>query len=150
MFPALLALSLSGTVTKIVDGDTIHAVVSHQKAVIRLNCIDSPEKKAPGGLAAMLSLGQVLTIGQEVKLESSGSDRYGRMTALVYSSNRLVNLEQVQSGHAVIYPHYFTACKQRQQEFTSAQEDAQKKQLGFWSLPISEQIMPWNWRKLKK
>lgn len=143
------AESLTGKVLKVTDGDTV--TVSHQdkKIVTRLACVDAPEKNAPMGKEASDRLKELLPIGTSVKLNIVDSDRYGRSVAEIYKRRTFINLTMVREGKALVYRKYLNNCA-KPESLLKAEKQAQKQKLGFWGLPIDQQIFPWDWRRTAK
>lgn len=137
-------------VTSVTDGDTFRATINESEIVVRLGCIDSVERKQPGGDNSKQALSKLLPPGQVVELHAVSTDFYGRSVALVKTQSQFVNLLQVQTGHALIYEQYFKQCKTMKSQFQNAQSDAKRSHLGFWGLPTEQQVVPWEWRKLRK
>ena len=76
------------TVTKIIDGDTIETSV--RKKRIRIEGIDTPEKRQPGYSEAKKALKQLLK-DEKVTVTPVATDVYGRTVAKVKKGNRLVS-----------------------------------------------------------
>ena len=74
---------LSGRVVGVTDGDTIKVLdscsIEHK---VRLSGIDAPERGQPFGTASTKNLNRMVA-GKQVKVESSKSDRYGRILGKV-------------------------------------------------------------------
>jgi endonuclease YncB( thermonuclease family) len=88
---------LTGTVTKVVDADTIDVQLTSGPIRIRLYGIDAPERSQPWGSEATAFLsGKILH--QTVELESFQQDRYERMIAIVHKGDVNVNTELVRLG----------------------------------------------------
>ncbi|MCA1846014.1 MAG: thermonuclease family protein, partial [Actinobacteria bacterium] len=87
-------LTLHGTVSRNVDGDTIHVRVGGREDTVRFLGIDTPETKRPGtpvlcfGPAASERTARILPPGTAVRLVTDPTqatrDRYGRLLAYVY------------------------------------------------------------------
>lgn len=101
---------VSATVSGVVDGDTIDAVVDGQSQRIRLLNIDTPETVDPDsdveclGPEASAYLAQLLPPGTPIKLgyDEDRTDGYGRVLAGVFLlDGRLVNAEMARAGLAV-------------------------------------------------
>ena len=71
------ALTFSGKVVKISDGDTIQVLRNGRAEIIRLAGIDCPEKEQPFGQAAK-RFTLDLAIQKSVTVEVETTDRYGR------------------------------------------------------------------------
>jgi micrococcal nuclease len=148
--PALAsAQTLMGTVSRSVDGDTIHVRARGFDTTVRLIGIDTPETHRPGspvqcfGAAASERTARILPPGTAVRLETDSSqdtrDRYGRLLAYVYKTGRAgaagsVNYALVAAGYAKVYvyggnPFRYTATFQR------AQSRARSGVLGLWGPP---------------
>ncbi|MDR3347038.1 MAG: thermonuclease family protein [Helicobacteraceae bacterium] len=118
--------SITGVVSKVVDGDTIHLKTADEVIKVRLNCIDAPEKKQRFGQEATEALKEWV-LGQVVKVEALGTDRYKRKIGVVYRDDQEINLIMVKSGLAWNYKEY---CDD--ERYAKAQEIARKARLGLW------------------
>ena len=96
---------LVGTVTKIVDGDTIDVQLSSGPIRVRLHGVDTPERGQPWGKESTAAL-TALVMGKEVDIEPFSQDRYERMIGIVFLGDLNVNLELVKRGHAWAYRQY--------------------------------------------
>jgi endonuclease YncB( thermonuclease family) len=99
------ALEAHGKIgNRIIDGDTFE----YNGEIIRLICVDAPEKGEEGYGEASDFLGSLI-IGGELKLEKdvSNKDKYGRLLRYVYVGNGdeeiFVNKEMVASGNAEVF-----------------------------------------------
>lgn len=132
-------------VTGVTDGDTIRVVRQGEQVKIRLHGIDAPEKKQPFGNAATRKLGQLLH-GQNVSIEPTDIDRYGRTVALVWAGQTNVNQEMVRSGYAWVFSRY---CKQSYcPDWYRDQQEAKAARRGLWHDPAP--VAPWQWRRDKR
>jgi endonuclease YncB( thermonuclease family) len=129
------AEELKGTVTKVIDGDTIWIDGSTK---IRFNWIDAPELKQPYGKESKEFLSQ-LVMNREVKAVCEKKDRYGRPVCIVLIDNVMVNKEMVKTGNAWCYKNYSTT-EIAEMEFT-----AREKKIGLWGDPSP--CPPWDFRK---
>jgi len=77
------------------DGDTLTIRnVSGQNIVIRLACIDAPERNQPGGKESAQRLSTLLPKGVTVSFGSLGDkDQYGRTPGAVLKGIQFINLE---------------------------------------------------------
>jgi len=142
------ASALSGTVTWVYDGDTLH-VEPHGK--VRLICIDSPEHKTsperdrkflrlgadPRGLRFAARQALAFNIreakGEKVLLllEGERRDRYGRLLAyLELPDGRLLNHLLLEQGLAVVYRRFEFSMKE---DFLAVEAAARKSGRGLWS-----------------
>jgi endonuclease YncB( thermonuclease family) len=89
MFSLRFALSvgaqtlLTGTVTNVVDGDTIKVLTqAGQNSEIRLEGIDAPESRQALGAESTKNLANLVS-GKTVNLTCTGIDQYSRLTCTV-------------------------------------------------------------------
>jgi len=146
---------ISGKVVAVTDGDTIKVLDSNSvQYKVRLTGIDAPEKAQPFGNASRNHLASMVA-GKNVRIESSKTDRYGRVLGKVWVQPRDcsscgktldANHAQILSGMAWWYRYY---AKEQPPEdrgrYESAEDEAKKRRLGLWS--ESNAIPPWAWRK---
>ncbi len=93
--------SLTGKVTRVVDGDTLYVLdTNYKQHKIRLARIDAPERKQAYGLAFRKHLVSIVA-GQQVIAEYQKRDRYGLIVGKVLLDRIDVCLEQVETGFAV-------------------------------------------------
>ncbi len=140
--------TVTGTVTKVSDGDTIHVTTPEQtKLKVRLYGIDAPETaktnrngfiSKPGQPYAKESWKALVSkvMWKNVRLDIIDIDRYRRMVCMVWIDDRNINLEMVREGYAEAYIEYLK--EPYRPEFISAQEEAQSAKRGIWSLPDYE------------
>ncbi len=97
----------TATVTRIVDGDTIHVNLNGQDYTIRYVGMNTPESSEPCFQAAT-EANRLLVEGKTVRLvkDTSEADQYGRLLRYVYVGDLFVNAALVQQGYAeaVLYP----------------------------------------------
>lgn len=128
-----------GTVVRVVDGDTIVAMIKGEETTVRLLNIDTPETKHPDlpvqclGPEATAFLTERLPAGTPIELEYDEErlDRYDRTLAGVYESGSLVNAEIAAEGLGV--PVYFAPNKRFLPEVEEAAATAQAEGLGLYS-----------------
>ncbi len=139
------AWRLEGTVSRLVDGDTIHVALAGRVEKVRYIGVNTPEihhprKGAePGGREA-LEVNRRLVEGRVVRLEPDVQqrDRYGRLLAYVWVSGPdgrevMVNAELVRLGYAqvmTIPPNVrYTST------FLALQRQARDEHRGLWRRP---------------
>ncbi|MDC0237832.1 thermonuclease family protein [Gammaproteobacteria bacterium] len=130
---------ITGTVTRVVDGDTIHVSVGLAKHVIRLAEIDTPERDQPWGSQASRALADKLARAR-VTVQTTATDRYGRLVGKVLLGSRDINREMVREGHAWVYRQYLQDSSLLEDEKTARQRRA-----GLWG--SDSPIEPWRWRQ---
>ena len=100
----------SGTVVRVVDGDTVIVSINNIDQTVRLLNVNTPETKDPNkpteclGPEASDYLNEALPAGSRVRLEFDVErhDKYGRTLAGVFNaSNQLVNAEIARRGLGV-------------------------------------------------
>ena len=151
--------TVTGTVVKISDGDTIHLNTPEQtKLKVRLYGIDAPETDKinnhtrrisktgqPYGEEAKNALENKIR-GRQVKLDILDIDKYRRMVGIVYLGGRNINLEMVKEGYAEAYIEYLKDPYKK--DFLKAEREARLLKKGIWSL--SEYERPRDFRKRLK
>lgn len=135
-------LEYSGQVVAIADGDTFTFLTTDKRQIkVRLAEIDTPERAQPYGSRARQALSDLI-FGKEVRVEEADTDRYGRLVGHVYIGNLHVNRQLVRQGMAWVYRQYLEDRTLLQDE-----QAARDAKLGLWSLPATEQVPPWEWRR---
>lgn len=144
-FSWLPAYALEGYVAGVLDGDSFRVNKGKGVYEIRLYGIDSPEYGQFCWHGAR-GAARRLVLGKTVNIKPMGTDRYGRIVALVWCQGQLVNSEMVRNGLAWVYLRY---C--RKQPFCNDMkilEDAARKQgVGLWR--EKSPMAPWLWRRMK-
>jgi len=135
---------LIGTVTKVIDGDTIDVLLSSGPIRVRFDSIDAPEKSQPWGKEAGAALAGKLG-HQEVALDVVTQDRYQRLVAVVYLADESVNQWMVKQGHAWAFRRYL-----KDRQYCSWEAGARTAGLGLWALPREKRYAPWEWREVQR
>src|SRR3954470_6404280 len=131
---------LTGMVTRVVDGDTVHVRIGGDDEAVRYIGVDTPETVKPDtpvqcfGKAAS-AYNHRLVEGQPVRLrfDAERRDRYGRLLAYVYRARDglFVNAALVRGGYArtlTIPPNVAHA-----EEFRRLASVARRAGRGLWS-----------------
>ncbi|KQQ86991.1 hypothetical protein ASF64_19330 [Arthrobacter sp. Leaf137] len=130
----------SGTVVRVVDGDTLVASINNADHTIRLLNVDTPETKDPNqpveclGPEASKYLEEKLPPGTKIKLEFDAErhDKYGRTLAGVFAPDgSLVNAEIAREGLGI--PVQFGANGKFLPPVTAAYEEARAEKKGLFS-----------------
>lgn len=138
---------VNGAVISIYDGDTITLQTEATTKKIRLAGIDAPELKQPYGIASRDALSQDV-LNQQVTVDTTKTDRYGRAVGKVLLNGEDVNLKQVRRGLAWVYTDYIKELSAEDREFYKAAEKAANdEQLGLWR--DEQPVAPWTYRKSK-
>lgn len=128
----------SGTVKRVVDGDTI--LVEGRK--IRLRGIDAPEMDQPFGKKAAGFLNS-LVCGKGVRVEYSETYKYDkddRILGTVYLQETDINLTMVRNGFAWHYKQYDDT-----KSYADAEDEARAAKKGLWMVRMP--IPPWDYRR---
>ena len=129
-------------VVGITDGDTITVLDGDfREHTIRLAEIDAPERRQPWGERSKQSLSD-LVFNQTVEIEQTDTDRYGRIVGQVITDDRNINREMVAIGAAWAFREYLI-----DETLLEVERDARRQRIGLWSMPPSDQVEPWRWRR---
>lgn len=132
--------TLSGTVTGVIDGNTIE-VTTEEKEVYKLmlSGIDSPELSQEFGDEAKQYL-EKLALKKDVSIEITGKDRKGNTLAIVLLKGRHdLRIELLREGLA------WTAEKDPNPELEVHRTFAQEKGIGLWK--ANNPTPPWTFRR---
>jgi micrococcal nuclease len=141
VLPAAAQVPLEGTVTRIVDGDTIQVDVGGRIEKVRYIGVNAPEVhhprkgEEPGGRAAA-DVNRQLVSGHRVRLELDAQtrDRHGRLLAYVWIADTMVNAELVRRGFAQVMT--IPPNVRHQSLFLKLQREARDAGRGLWAEPI--------------
>jgi endonuclease YncB( thermonuclease family) len=141
--------TVTGTVTKVSDGDTIHLTTPEQtKLKVRLYGLDAPETDKMNNKTGKVNIpGQPYgdeswkalenkVMGKQVKLDILDIDKYRRMVGMIYLNDRNINLEMIREGYAEAFIEYLK--EPYRSEFLKVEKEARSMKRGIWSLPIYE------------
>lgn len=136
---------LLGTVIAVHDGDTITLRIESDQKKIRLAGIDAPELNQHYGVESRVALREVV-LHRKVQVETSKTDKYGRVVGRVILDGRDINLNQVQSGMAWVYRAYLKELS-KEDRVVYLEAEAQSKAIaaGLWG--ESNLVAPWIWRE---
>jgi len=134
---------VAAILARVVDGDTIHALVAGKDEKVRIIGLDSPEVAKPGtpvecyAREATREAKSLLPVGAHIRLQADPSqarrDRYGRLLAhVILPDGRLFAEIMIRRGFATYYvydgvPPMYAA------RLSAAQERAMATQAGLWS-----------------
>jgi len=92
---------ITGTVSRIVDGDTLWVKPAAEDApvVVRIDGIDAPETCQPGGKEATVALAE-LALNRTVTVRPVATDDFGRKVGKVFDGTRDIGDRMVRDGHA--------------------------------------------------
>ena len=124
-------LLTSGTVTRIIDADTVEL---NNKISVRLNGISCPEKGEKFSKEAIDYLTQT-ALNQKVILDyqpNYATDAWNRTVAFVFINETHLNEQLIRQGYCTATIYKKRAKLKYQDEFLSAQNQARQKKLGLW------------------
>ena len=132
---------ISGKVIGIQDGDSITLLTDNNiQLKVRLEGIDCPEKKQDFGNAAK-QFTSYLVFSQNVTLQKTGQDRYGRTLGYIFLEDGTnLNEELLKAGLAWHFVKY-----NKSPRLSQLESDARLSRIGLWQL--STAIPPWDFRK---
>ncbi len=153
MAGSALADSFTGTVVRVIDGDTVSVSLrakpksstkdgeSCQKKFhkVRLAEIDAPEKKQVFGAESTKALSDKV-LGKTVVVEWSNKGRYGRIIGTVYLDERNINQDMIRDGFAWWYRKY-----SKDNNLSELETNARQRNRGLWT--AKHPIPPWQYRK---
>lgn len=132
----------TGRVVGVTDGDTVKVLCDGLETKVRLDQIDAPERNQPYGSKAKDVLSN-LVFDRTVRVQSSGTDRYGRTLGTLWIGETDANREMVRMGYAWAYRKYL-----RDDSLIDVEADAKAARRGLWSDP--DPIPPWDFRKVSR
>lgn len=127
---------LAGTVTEVLDGDTVKVEVT-----VRLDEVDCPEKNQLGGSKSIEWMRDNLR-GEKIFLVGMKREFYGRILAHVRKRGLDVGEQLVGKGLCWQYK------SSKDEELKKLQEDAREKKIGIWESKSVQE--PWEFRKRMK
>lgn len=141
--------TLQGRVVGIADGDTVTVLDdSNTQWKIRLMGIDAPEKNQAFGNKSKESL-SALVFNEQVTVEYSKKDKYGRTVGKIMVDGIDANLEQIKVGLAWHYKQYQNEQSVKDRlSYAQAEERARAETRGLWF--DVDPTPPWDWRKQQK
>jgi endonuclease YncB( thermonuclease family) len=138
-------MPVTGTVTRIVDGDTLRINIEGFEMPVRLWGIDAPEMTQTNGPEAKQKLEMLIPTGSRAAVHPVNRDRYGRIVAVVDNGAELaVNFTMVVQGWAYHYRQYDPRINGCLAEAERAARDGRK---GVWQDGVNGGERPWERRR---
>lgn len=131
----------TGTIIRVIDGDTFIFQTNEGSMKIRLQGIDAPESNQDFGKESTTFLNQY--VNKTASIIYKGTDKYDRILAYLVIQNININRLIIRKGLAWHY-NYFSS----DTSFANAQKLAKVDKTGLWAYP--NPTAPWDWRKYKK
>jgi endonuclease YncB( thermonuclease family) len=154
LVPPAWADKLSGTVTRVRDGDSVELTTDRgEKIEVRLQAVDAPERGKAGRGQPYAEQSQDmlnrLALRKRATLETADTDSYGRTVGLLRIVTARgpvdVGLMQVQMGMAWTYPRALERLPYDLREsYAYAEKIARLKRRGLWA--DEKPRAPWEWR----
>ena len=136
---------VTGTVTRIVDGDTLRINIEGFEMPVRLWGIDAPEMTQTNGPEAKQKLEMLIPTGSRAAVHPVNRDRYGRIVAVVDNGAEFaVNFTMVVQGWAYHYRQYDPRINGCLAEAERAARDGRK---GVWQDGVNGGERPWERRR---
>ena len=136
---------VTGTVIRIVDGDTLRINIEGFEMPVRLWGIDAPEMAQRNGPEAKQRLEALVPAGSRAAVHPVNRDRYGRIVAVVDNGAEFaVNFTMVLEGWAYHYRQYdprINGC------FAHAERAARDSRMGVWEGSVNGDERPWERRR---
>lgn len=133
----------TGTVIRIVDGDTFDLLTTDKKVMrIRMYGIDCPERKQDFYQAAKNALSRYI-FKKEILVKITGYDRNRRSIAIIYCNGQNINLVMIKNGFAWHFSKYLPDIN-----FAQAEKQARMAKAGLWKNPGP--VAPWEFRKRRQ
>jgi micrococcal nuclease len=136
-------ITITTTVKRVIDGDTMELVHGRELIPLRIFGIDAPEMRQPGGFAARDALGALMPPGKLVRVDLlDGRDKYGRAIGKVFDvkTGGDVGLALVEIGLA----WWYRPTAEGARDLAEAEEHARGNRLGLWATENPQP--PWIWR----
>jgi micrococcal nuclease len=118
------------TVTRVVDGDTIHVLLDGVDTTIRFIGVDTPETVAPGQPVGCYGTARLTGGVVELEFDRDLIDPYDRTLAYVWSDGRLFNETLVRRGFAEA--NAYPPNTAHQARFDAAEASARASGRGLW------------------
>ncbi|MDP2638396.1 MAG: thermonuclease family protein [Candidatus Levybacteria bacterium] len=128
-------------VTKVIDGDTIKALVNDKEETVRLIGVDTPEVVDPRkpvqcfGKEASNKAKEILE-NKTIRLESDSTqgdkDKYGRLLRYVFLEDG-ANFNKLMIREGFAYEYTYNIPYNYQSEFKNAEKEARETKKGLWA-----------------
>lgn len=132
----------TGTVTRVIDGDTVDVTIDGRAERVRLVGVNAPEISHDGHQSdchgdASAAYARAQLAGHVVTVQADPghpeTDKYGRRLAYLKIDGRDVGAELIRDGDAVVYTYDRTHPFTRRDAYQRAQDDARTQGRGLWS-----------------
>lgn len=125
------AEKFTGMVTRVIDGDTLIVRYLEQHVSVQLEGVDAPDRGEPYARRSAQSLARLCS-QRAARVESEGSDAFGRVLGEVMCNGVNVNEEQLRQGMARL-----AAPSGSRPGWRRLQLEARSAKRGIWSDTVS-------------
>ena len=132
----------TGTVTRVIDGDTIIVTVGGENKRVRMYGIDAPELKQAHGEVSRDTLSEMIQ-NQTVQIIERGTDQYQRIIGIVMHNGIDIGGTLVLNGFAWCYRLY-----DKDGLYAIIEYEAKSNHRGLWG--AGTPVAPWVFRKEQK
>ena len=134
---------ITGTVTTVIDGDTVQILDDGDVAYeVHLRCADAPELGQEAGVASAAYLSGLID-NKDVVVETVAGDEDGQLFGTVTLRGADINFRMIRAGFA------WHANEDRcGPAWDAAQRRAQQSGRGLWANPAP--VPPWDYRQLQE
>jgi len=130
----------TGTLTRVVDGDTVHASIARNDVTLRILGVSAPETKKRrvcGGPEATALMRRLAPPGSKVTVSTDSStgdviDAFGRTLAFMDRGGRDVGEQIIRAGRATVYSFRGRRFS-RIDRYEAAERDARQARRGSWA-----------------
>ena len=138
--PAYDKEAYTSAIKRVIDGDTVELSDGHIARYIGIDTPEIRERKGSGWVynprpfaEEAMSFNKKLTEGKRVRIEFDvqKKDKYNRLLAYVYAEDKMINLEMVRQGYAMIYT--YPPNLKYTEKFLEAQKEARENKRGLWA-----------------
>jgi endonuclease YncB( thermonuclease family) len=137
------AAEFTGSVTRVVDGDTVDVTSGDYSVRVRLYGVDAPERSQAGGTEAV-TFTEALVLNKAVAVIERDIDRYGRVVGTIaLPDGRTLNDELLRAGMGRWYARYAPLATDLRQLESQARVTGK----GIWKDPQAQ--APWDFRSEK-
>jgi endonuclease YncB( thermonuclease family) len=134
---------LTGTVVKVLDGDTILVQLGKKRVRLHLAGIDAPETGQPWGKEAKAALEQ-LVLNQSIDLQPLQQDKRNRRTAIVFVGEQEIGATMVGDGNAWADR---ASLRRSDSGLCESEANAREGRRGLWALSAEQRVAPWEYRR---
>ena len=118
-----------GILLRVVDGDTIHALINGKDETVRMLGINTHEKGMPYSESGKEFLSNFVNLSIILEKDKEEVDKYQRKLRYIFYNGKNLNLEIIEKGYANVY---MISDSKYKQKFLDAEKKARDKEIGIW------------------